>query len=106
MIRNEKTEHLSYLPFQGGLDNIEIAKSYYSQAIKLNPKNLRALYGLYLCCHHIGNSKMVLAKRKEAQKLSQWALSKVAEITQDNKTKKEVDYVAAVENSFGNLEIK
>lgn len=33
---------------QGGLDNIEIARSYYSQAIKLNPKNLRALYGLYL----------------------------------------------------------
>lgn len=32
----------------GGLDNIEIAKSYYSQAIKLNPRNLRALYGLYL----------------------------------------------------------
>lgn len=52
---------------------------------------------------------MVLAKRKEAQKLSQWALSKVAEITQDNaaKTKKgDVDYLAAVEASFGNMEIK
>lgn len=119
---------------KGGLDNIEIAKSYYSQAIKLNPKNLRALYGLYLvssdihsvddpsigvliyfvivfqCCHHIGNSKMVLAKRKEAQKLSQWALAKVAEVTNENarpkKTKDEVDFVAAVEASFGTLEIK
>lgn len=36
------------LSFQGGLDNIEIAKSYYSQAVKLNNHNLRALYGLFL----------------------------------------------------------
>lgn len=33
---------------QGGLDNIELAKTYYSQAIKSNPNNLRALYGLFL----------------------------------------------------------
>lgn len=33
---------------QGGLENIELAKTYYSQAVKLNPNNLRALYGLYL----------------------------------------------------------
>lgn len=32
----------------GGQDNIEIAKSYYAQAVKLNANNLRALYGLYL----------------------------------------------------------
>lgn len=32
----------------GGQENIEIAKSYYAQAIKLNGNNLRALYGLYL----------------------------------------------------------
>lgn len=32
----------------GGIENIEIAKSYYSQAIKLNSNNIRALYGLYL----------------------------------------------------------
>ena len=31
-----------------GEDNIETAKSYFSQAIKLNGNNLRALYGLYL----------------------------------------------------------
>lgn len=33
---------------QGGQDNYELAKTYYSQAVKLNPNNLRALYGLYL----------------------------------------------------------
>jgi ER membrane protein complex subunit 2 len=43
----------------GGQDNIEIAKSYYAQAIKLNGSNLRALYGLYLV-----NSSRILLKRR------------------------------------------
>lgn len=32
---------------QGGFENLEIAKGYYCNAIKLNPKNMRALYGLF-----------------------------------------------------------
>lgn len=39
---------ISLEQLQGGLDNIELAKTYYSQAIKSNPNNLRALYGLFL----------------------------------------------------------
>ena len=37
----------------GGQDNIETAKSYYAQAVKLNGNNLRALYGLYLVSYLI-----------------------------------------------------
>ena len=33
---------------QGGFEHMELAKSYYSQAAKLNPDNMRALYGLLL----------------------------------------------------------
>lgn len=33
---------------QGGAENLEIARTYYFQALKLNPKNIRALYGVYL----------------------------------------------------------
>lgn len=33
---------------QGGFENMELARAYYCQALKLNPNNLRALYGLYL----------------------------------------------------------
>ena len=33
---------------QGGYENIELAKTYYSKAISLNPNNMRALYGLLL----------------------------------------------------------
>lgn len=52
---------------------------------------------------------MVLAKRKEAQQLSQWALTKIAEVSAGGKAaakKDDVDFVGAVEASFGNLEIK
>lgn len=100
----------------GGIDNIEIAKTYYSQAIKLNSNNLRALWGLYLCCGHIANSKALVNKRKEAAKLAQWAMKQITTKTTtstsssssatnqaNNKVEK---YLAAVENSFGNLEIK
>ncbi|KAE9416813.1 hypothetical protein Angca_004029, partial [Angiostrongylus cantonensis] len=33
---------------QGGLENIELARAYYEQAAKLNPTDLRALYGIVL----------------------------------------------------------
>lgn len=34
--------------FQGGIENMELAKSYYCHALKLNPDNMRALLGLIL----------------------------------------------------------
>ncbi|KAL7022507.1 hypothetical protein ACKWTF_012274 [Chironomus riparius] len=91
----------------GGQDNIEIAKSYYAQAIKLNGNNLRALYGLYLCCNHIALSKAQIAKRKEAQKLASWALQKISEITEKSTGKSSnLTGVSALEAAFGNLDIK
>ena len=33
---------------QGGFENIEMAKTYYSKAVTCNPNNIRALYGLLL----------------------------------------------------------
>uniref|UniRef100_A0A023EP50 ER membrane protein complex subunit 2 n=1 Tax=Aedes albopictus TaxID=7160 RepID=A0A023EP50_AEDAL len=100
----------------GGLDNIEIAKSYYCQAVKLNNQNLRALYGLFLCCGHIANSKAPLNKRKEAQKLAQWTIAQIQAKTAtpaaalsskgDKSTGKQPkEDVAALEQAFGGLDI-
>lgn len=101
----------------GGLDNIEIAKSYYSQAVKLNNHNLRALYGLFLCCGHISNSKATTTKRKEAQKLAQWTIAQIQQrtaagsastakaLSKGGDSKKPKDEVAALEQAFGGLDI-
>ncbi|XP_055640628.1 ER membrane protein complex subunit 2-A-like [Toxorhynchites rutilus septentrionalis] len=97
----------------GGLDNIEIAKSYYCQAAKLNNNNLRALYGLFLCCGHIANSKATLSKRKDVQKLAQWAIDQIklkttpeASVKPGKNSKEDLkDEVAALEQAFGGLDI-
>ncbi|XGW11549.1 hypothetical protein V3C99_012771 [Haemonchus contortus] len=38
---------------QGGQENIELAKAYYEQAVKLNPSDLRALYGIVICTNYL-----------------------------------------------------
>ncbi|XP_038221750.1 ER membrane protein complex subunit 2-like [Zerene cesonia] len=64
----------------GGVENMELAKSYYCQAIKLNPNNVRALLGLVLVTNNLlGHYKSSgSAKRKEVWKLCQWAQSEVS----------------------------
>lgn len=63
---------------QGGYDNMELARAYYCQALKLNPNNLRALYGVYLACNNIAGSQRCTAqKKKEAIKLADWAMSEI-----------------------------
>uniref|UniRef100_A0A2A4J4Z3 ER membrane protein complex subunit 2 n=1 Tax=Heliothis virescens TaxID=7102 RepID=A0A2A4J4Z3_HELVI len=65
----------------GGVENMELAKTYYCQALKLNPENMRAMLGLFLTTNNLlnhyksaGNS----SKRKEVWKLCQWAQSSAA----------------------------
>nr|XP_023014495.1 ER membrane protein complex subunit 2-A-like isoform X2 [Leptinotarsa decemlineata] len=64
---------------QGGLDNIEIARTYYYQALKLNPKNMRALYGIYLSTSALlNNQKIFTGKKKEAAiKIIDWSLKEI-----------------------------
>ena len=63
---------------QGGYDNIELARAYYCQSLKLNPNNIRALYGVYLASTNIAASQKCTAqKKKEAVKLTEWALSEI-----------------------------
>ncbi|XP_026759676.1 ER membrane protein complex subunit 2-A-like [Galleria mellonella] len=62
----------------GGIENMELAKSYYCQALKLNPDNMRALLGLFLTTNNLLNhykSSGNSSKRKEVWKLCQWAQS-------------------------------
>ena len=32
----------------GGVENIDMARKYFAQSLKLNPNNMRALYGFHL----------------------------------------------------------
>jgi len=62
----------------GGYEQLELAKHYYSQCIKLAPSNMRALYGLLLTATQLAAStKAPQAKRKESMALAVWASKQV-----------------------------
>ncbi|CAH0559231.1 unnamed protein product [Brassicogethes aeneus] len=61
---------------QGGQENIEIAKNYYCQALKLNPNNIRALYGVYLTGTHTSITKNA-QKKKDSSKLVEWSVKEI-----------------------------
>ncbi|CAG9826082.1 unnamed protein product [Diabrotica balteata] len=86
---------------QGGLENIEIARTYYYQALKLNPNNMRAMYGIYLTSSALLNTqKAVTGKKKDAvNKLLDWILK---EIKQRYVEKQQID---ALKEAVSALEI-
>ncbi|KAL2084626.1 hypothetical protein ACEWY4_020144 [Coilia grayii] len=63
---------------QGGMDNLELARKYFAQALKLNNRNMRALFGLYMSASHIAASPKVSAKvKKDNVKYAAWAASQI-----------------------------
>uniref|UniRef100_A0A8C1CZW6 ER membrane protein complex subunit 2 n=1 Tax=Cyprinus carpio carpio TaxID=630221 RepID=A0A8C1CZW6_CYPCA len=64
---------------QGGLENLELARKYFAQALKLNNRNMRALFGLYMSASHIAASPKVSAKvKKDNVKYAAWATSQIS----------------------------
>lgn len=71
---HEKYAEILYT--QGSVESLELGRSYFAQALKLNPRNMRALYGLYLTAANLStNPKLTAVKKKENLKLATWALS-------------------------------
>jgi len=73
---NQKIADIRYSA--GGTENYEISKFYYSQALKMNPNNMRALYGLLLCYIQLLNSKSNIGKKKDTNHTIQWVLQQIA----------------------------
>ncbi|XP_053605272.1 ER membrane protein complex subunit 2-like [Plodia interpunctella] len=70
----------------GGAENMELAKAYYCQSLKLNPNNMRSLLGLFLVTNNLLNhykSSGNSSKRKEIWRLSQWVQSQVSRKQRD-----------------------
>nr|CAG4648206.1 EOG090X0CGE [Moina brachiata]SVE93234.1 EOG090X0CGE [Moina brachiata] len=89
---------------QGGFENLEMARSYYAQAAKLNPKNVRALYGLILTSSHMAsNQKCPSQKKKECVKLGEWASNQLAQLHAANEAKHLTTQM--IEGLMGSLQI-
>ncbi|PAV86390.1 hypothetical protein WR25_15385 [Diploscapter pachys] len=62
----------------GGVENLELAASYYGRATALNPSDLHAQYGLFLCSLNLSNhSKALAEKKKESTAAAGSALERI-----------------------------
>lgn len=79
--------HQRYAEIQytiGGFENMELARAYFAQSIKLNPRNIRSLYGFFLSASNIaGSPKCSALKKKENLKFATWAGHKISSRYQD-----------------------
>jgi len=94
----------------GGFDNLELAKQYYCQAVKLAPSNMRALYGLLLTVTQLATSpKCPQHKKKEFCNLALWSSkqigSRYASVGKIEETGTQ-DKIALLKSLMGDLDIR
>ncbi|KAI1290178.1 ER membrane protein complex subunit 2 [Halotydeus destructor] len=109
LILNNPHNHLYHEKFAeiqytiNNADSLELARSYFSQALKLCPTNLRALYGLYLTATNLATSlKASAPKKKENQKIASWALTQINEVYSE---KGKEDLVASLESLMAGIQL-
>uniref|UniRef100_A0A6Q2Y719 ER membrane protein complex subunit 2 n=2 Tax=Esox lucius TaxID=8010 RepID=A0A6Q2Y719_ESOLU len=93
---------------QGGLENLELSRKYFAQALKLNNRNMRALFGLYMSASHIAASPKVNAAVKKANvKYAAWAANQINRAYQlaGRGTKENKCSVKAVEEMLESMQI-
>ncbi|KAM3718806.1 ER membrane protein complex subunit [Dirofilaria immitis] len=71
---------------QGGSENIELAKSYFEQAIRTNPSCSRSLYGIILCCVSL-LSKSTGQRKKEIVQSGLMAIEKLISLYEEASVK-------------------
>jgi len=85
-------------------ESLELARSYFSQALRLNATNLRALHGLILTTNSLSNLvRCTSQKKKENQKLSQWASQQVAKMYQESDANQLV--IGQIDTMFSSLQV-
>ncbi|XP_050482642.1 ER membrane protein complex subunit 2-like isoform X2 [Bombus huntii] len=110
LILHNPHSHLIYQRYaeikysQGGFENMELAKAYFCQAARLNPNNIRALYGLLLATNNIATSpKCPSSKKKDAIKLSEWAAN---QIEKQYESKVSDENIKTLEGLLGQLQLE
>ena len=73
----------------GHQENMHRAKKYFAQALKLDPNNVRALYGLYLAATNISSGKISADEKRKNQSLSAWTADQLVELFDMNVSDKQ-----------------
>jgi tetratricopeptide (TPR) repeat protein len=96
---------------QGGADNVELARKYFAQAMKLNAQNMRALFGFYLSAKYL-SQKCTGSKKKDNEEYAASAWKQITEkfqsklvVTQPDSTQKPPQQLLAIKGMFDSLQI-
>ena len=89
----------------GGNENMEKARKYFAQALKLDNNNMRALFGFFLASAHLANSSKDVKTKKENSKFAAWAATQVNERYQSVSQAQEEDNLSGLENMLESLQI-
>jgi len=88
----------------GGIENMKLAVSYYSEALKLNGDSMRALFGLFLAGSSLATNQRVPAPdKKEFTRVMHWAADEISKRYNEKNESKEV---AMLEGVLGALQIQ
>jgi predicted Zn-dependent protease len=100
---HEKYAEIQYT--MGSAESLELARAYFAQALKLNPSNVRALFGLQLTATSLSAlPKCTSQKRKEHAKIAAWASTQIAQMYHEQGAQNQ-HQVAAVEGMMASLQI-
>ena len=89
----------------GGNENMEKARKYFAQALKLDNNNMRALFGFFLSSAHLANSSKDAKTKKENSKFAGWSAAQINERYQSVSQAQEEDNLSELENMLESLQI-
>ena len=90
----------------GSVESLELSRKYFAQALKLDPNNIRALYGLFLCSSNQNASMKgnIKVKRNNAR-YSNWAAQEIMEKYGTKIEGKSMEQMSALEQMFDSLQL-
>lgn len=89
----------------GGNENMEKARKYFAQALKLDNNSMRALFGFFMASAHLANSSKDAKTKKENSKFAGWAATQISERYQNASQVQENDNLLELESMLDTLQI-
>ena len=89
----------------GGNENMEKARKYFAQALKLDNNNMRALFGFFMAAANLAGSLKDAKAKKENSKYAAWAATQLNDRYQSVNQAQEVESITGLENMLDSLQI-
>ena len=100
--------HQRYAEIQytiGTVESIELARKYFAQALKLDPNNIRAMYGLFLSTSNPTSTKVPSKGKRNNIRFGNWAAQQIMEKYSSQSGRGSSVQMSALQKMFDNLQL-